>query len=156
MSRKSNVIYLDRHQKRKVKAERVNRETLFTRAIGKAIEGLRRRQKLSQQFVAERLGLHQTAMCRIEKGAQHISLYQFVEFASLLRMPFMPILRAARKFVEAQEHAIWRRGRASVAQRRAANADQGNVVRLASRRSGAGRPGKRVAVGVPAARRKAA
>ena len=56
---------------------------LDARALGAALAGRRVRAKLSQEEVAERLGIGQEAVSRLERGVAVPSLQRLLEFANV-------------------------------------------------------------------------
>lgn len=54
--------------------------------IGSVIRRLRRAQGISQAELGQLLGMHQAAVCRIEKGNQQVLLGQVFDLAHALRV----------------------------------------------------------------------
>lgn len=48
----------------------------FDKAIGQAMRRRRRYERVTQEALGKALGLHQTAICRVEKGVQSLTAYE--------------------------------------------------------------------------------
>lgn len=58
-------------------------EKQYYKEIGQTFKALRKAHKLRQVPLAKKLGVEQSAVCRIEKGEQRLSLYQASIFAEI-------------------------------------------------------------------------
>lgn len=69
-------------------------------SLGNRLRSARERSGLSQQAVAEKLGLHRTAVTLIESGQRQVSTIELTEFAALYRRSVADLLDPSDKFVE--------------------------------------------------------
>lgn len=59
----------------------------FYREVGSSIRQVRRSKGMTQESLAESVGLKRTSLINIEKGRQRILLHTFVELTSKLQVP---------------------------------------------------------------------
>jgi len=65
-------------------------------ALRSMIEEARRKAGMSQQEVADALGVHQTFVSKIEKGERRLDLVEFLEVADALGIDPVKILQKIR------------------------------------------------------------
>jgi transcriptional regulator with XRE-family HTH domain len=61
-----------------------DKEKAFYRAFGRMLSEIRRRKRISQEMLADELGLSRTSITNIEKGRQPVQLYSLYVMARLL------------------------------------------------------------------------
>jgi transcriptional regulator with XRE-family HTH domain len=61
-----------------------NSEKAFYRAFGQMLSEIRRKKRISQEMLADELGLSRTSITNIEKGRQPVQLYSLYVIARLL------------------------------------------------------------------------
>jgi transcriptional regulator with XRE-family HTH domain len=75
---------------------RKRRKAIYIKA-GIRLREIRHERKLSQEFVAEKIGILRTSLVNMEKGRQGISLEQLLKFASIYQVPIGAILEEVSK-----------------------------------------------------------
>ncbi|MET0063507.1 MAG: helix-turn-helix transcriptional regulator [Candidatus Thiodiazotropha endolucinida] len=86
----------------------INELALYEK-IGAIIKNRRRSLKLTQSYVAERVGITRTSVTNIEKGAQKTPLHTLYKLAVILNMnpnEILPALKDVVMDVEQQEEVI--------------------------------------------------
>ncbi|MCG8066712.1 MAG: helix-turn-helix domain-containing protein [Candidatus Thiodiazotropha taylori] len=86
----------------------INELALYEK-IGAIIKNRRRSLKLTQSYVADRVGITRTSVTNIEKGAQKTPLYTLYKLAVILDMSpneMLPALEDVVMDVEQQEEVI--------------------------------------------------
>lgn len=73
-------------------------EKAFYRAFGLMLSELRRKKRISQEMLAEELGLSRTSITNIEKGRQPLQLYSLYVIARLLGTDVKELLPSAAVF----------------------------------------------------------
>lgn len=68
--------------------------------LGNRLRSARERSGLSQQAVADKLGLHRTAVTLIESGQRQVSTIELTRFAALYRSSIPELLDPGEKFAE--------------------------------------------------------
>lgn len=69
-------------------------------SLGNRLRAARERSGLSQKAVADKLGLHRTAVTLIEGGQRQVSTIELTQFATLYRRSLAELLNAGEKFAE--------------------------------------------------------
>ena len=59
---------------------------LNNKNIGKLVRAFRKSNKINQTKLGKRLGLHQTAICRIEQGSQDLTVLQLIKLCTVFRI----------------------------------------------------------------------
>ncbi|HIR32617.1 MAG TPA: helix-turn-helix transcriptional regulator [Candidatus Coprenecus merdigallinarum] len=100
------------------------------REIKKRIESYRRKQKLSQADLAEKLSISQTAYYKIEKGNTSLISDHLPKIASALNLPEEAlVLGYDPKDVESLEHSIAEKDR-KITELEATIADKNRIIAL--------------------------
>ncbi|MCL5073502.1 MAG: helix-turn-helix domain-containing protein [Actinobacteria bacterium] len=63
------------------------REYKINKQLGKRIRRLRREQKISQEKLAEKAGIHRTYMGKIERGESNPPIHTVEKIAKALKIP---------------------------------------------------------------------
>jgi transcriptional regulator with XRE-family HTH domain len=75
-----------------------DREKAFYSAFGRMLSEARRKKRISQEMLADELGLSRTSITNIEKGRQPVQLYSLYLIARLLRSDIKDLLPSATAF----------------------------------------------------------
>lgn len=75
-----------------------DREKAFYSAFGRMLSEARRKKHISQEMLADELGLSRTSVTNIEKGRQPLQLYSLYQIARLLRVDVKDLLPSASVF----------------------------------------------------------
>lgn len=75
-----------------------DREKTFYSVFGRMLSEARRKKRISQEILADELGLSRTSITNIEKGRQPVQLYSLYLIARLLRMDVKDLLPSAAAF----------------------------------------------------------
>jgi transcriptional regulator with XRE-family HTH domain len=67
-------------------------QEILYKSIGNQIKDLRKRMRLSQEELAEQLGLSRASVVNIEKGRQHPSVHMLVDIAKIFKVPVTDFL----------------------------------------------------------------
>jgi transcriptional regulator with XRE-family HTH domain len=67
-------------------------QAMFYRELGANIRKLRRKRELSQEELANLVGLTRTSLTNIEKGRQHPPLHMFCDLVEQLKVDFSELL----------------------------------------------------------------
>lgn len=73
-------------------------EKAFYSAFGRMLSEIRRRKRISQEMLADELGLSRTSITNIEKGRQPIQLYSLYKIARLLGVDVRELLPSTAIF----------------------------------------------------------
>lgn len=73
-------------------------EKAFYGAFGRMLSEMRRRRRISQEMLADELGLSRTSITNIEKGRQPVQLYSLYVIARLLGIDVKELLPSAATF----------------------------------------------------------
>lgn len=65
----------------------------FDKQIGTMIRSLRKEHGINQEEMGAALGLHQTAICRVEQGRQKLSPFQLMLFCKRLNIKIGDVLK---------------------------------------------------------------
>ena len=68
--------------------------------VGKTIKKLREKQKISQEELSFRSGIHRTYMGRVERGKQNLSLLNIVKIAQGLKVHPSTLLKELKQTVQ--------------------------------------------------------
>lgn len=73
-------------------------EKAFYSAFGRMLSEMRRKKRISQEMLADELGLSRTSITNIEKGRQPVQLYSLYVIARLLATDVKELLPSAATF----------------------------------------------------------
>lgn len=73
-------------------------EKAFYGAFGRTLSEMRRKKRISQEMLADELGLSRTSITNIEKGRQPVQLYSLYVIARLLGTDVKELLPSATVF----------------------------------------------------------
>lgn len=73
-------------------------DQLFYRQFGQLLAEVRRKKGISQEFLADELGLSRTSITNIEKGRQPIQLHSLYRIARLLEVELKELLPSPQVF----------------------------------------------------------
>lgn len=73
-------------------------EKAFYTAFGRMLSEMRRKKRISQEMLADELGLSRTSITNIEKGRQPVQLYALYVIARLLGTDVKELLPSAATF----------------------------------------------------------
>lgn len=65
--------------------------------LGQKIREIRRSKDINQERLGRVLGLHQTAVCRVEKGFQSLTVHEIVKLADFFGMSVDALLTENKK-----------------------------------------------------------
>lgn len=72
--------------------------------LGKKIKGLRLRTGMSQQTLADRVGMQRVSLSQLENGERDLSSLELLKFTDIFQVPCEEILRATEITIEAEEN----------------------------------------------------
>ncbi len=78
-------------------------EKAFYSTFGQMLSEARRKRRISQEMLADELGLSRTSITNIEKGRQPIQLYSLYLIARLLRAEVKDLLPSAAMFDQPEQ-----------------------------------------------------
>ncbi len=65
----------------------------FYKKLGKKLKKLRRVNNVSQETIGDIIGIHQTAVCRVEKGHQKLTAHELYLLAEFYKISVSSILQ---------------------------------------------------------------
>ena len=71
----------------------------YTKELGKRLAMIRQRQNLSQEYVADRLGVTRSAICKYEGGDREIKMTDFFKICDIYQVSPYELLEEIRKYV---------------------------------------------------------
>jgi putative transcriptional regulator len=83
----------------------IEQEDAIYRIIGNAIRQLRKQSKITQQEMADHLGIQRTSVVNIEYGRQHTTLHNLYMIATLFKVPMHALFQETPSPLGGQEYA---------------------------------------------------
>ncbi len=74
-------------------------KSVYSKELGKRLASIRQKQGLSQEYVADRLGLTRSGICRYENGDREIKMTEFFKMCDVYQINPYELLEEVRKYV---------------------------------------------------------
>ena len=74
-------------------------KSVYTKELGKRLAKIRQERGLSQEYVADRLGLTRSGICRYENGEREIKMTEFFKLCDVYQIDPYALLDEVRKYV---------------------------------------------------------
>ena len=74
-------------------------KNIYTKELGKRLATVRQQQNLSQEYVADRLGVTRSAICKYESGDREIKMTDFFKICDIFQIEPYKLLDEVRKYV---------------------------------------------------------
>lgn len=74
-------------------------KSIYTKELGKRLAKIRQERELSQEYVADRLNLTRSGICRYENGEREIKMTEFFKLCDIYQVDAYTLLDEVRKYV---------------------------------------------------------
>ena len=74
-------------------------KSTYTKELGKRLSKIRQEQELSQEYVADRLGMTRSGICRYENGEREIGMTEYFKICDVYKINPYDLLEEVRKYV---------------------------------------------------------
>ena len=74
-------------------------KSVYTKELGKRLAKIRQEKQLSQEYVADRLNLTRSGICRYENGDREIKMTEFFKLCDIYQTDAYALLDEVRKYV---------------------------------------------------------